>query len=69
MQRFHQGKKGKNLCIDCHREYIGCSLCMYTPLKGVLRYQVNKEDVELFKIGAERMLEKLGDLERAKEHG
>lgn len=39
------------------------NLCVYTPLKGCIRFQTNKEDWELLKIGCERGLQKLQDLE------
>lgn len=44
-----------------HQNYL--STCMYTPLKGLIRFQENKADWQLLKTVYERALEKLKEIE------
>lgn len=44
-----------------HQNYL--STCMYTPLKGLIRFQENKADWQLLKTSYERALEKLKEIE------
>jgi len=38
------------------------NFCCYTPLKGCIKFQVNKDDLELLKIGCARAFEKFSEI-------
>ena len=39
-----------------------CNFCIYTPLKGVIKTQMNIEDFEILRIGSTRAVEKIQDI-------
>lgn len=53
--------KAITFIYDGEKHANDLSTCFYTPLKGVIRFQMNEDDWEWMKIGAEHALEKLHD--------